>query len=314
MFNITCAERFVLTKKLFNFDFPVKYTEYERLNQDEFEKKVKDQDVIILHDLKITETIIKNNPNLKVVALCSTGYDHIDLPLVKKHNIKVCNIRDHANDAVAEHAFILMINLIKNFQQQLAVVKNGVWSKSSDSFLLAAPIQELKGKTLVILGKGNIGLSLAEKAKAFGMKVIFSERKNSNYCRPGYTPFKEAIAQADILSLHCQLTEETRNIINLETLKLMKKTSILINVGRGSLINDLDLVYALDNKIISGFGADVLNQEPPSINHPLLQVQSSNVLITAHIAWATDEVHERLFSQLESNINNNLKGIDQNLI
>ncbi|MFA3115465.1 D-2-hydroxyacid dehydrogenase [Acinetobacter pittii] len=314
MFNITCAERFVLMKKKFNFDFPVKYTEYERLNQEDFEKEVFNQHVIILHDLRITEKVIQNNPNLKVVALCSTGYDHIDLPLVKKYNIKVCNIRDHANDAVAEHAFTLMINLIKNFQKQLASVQDGEWSKSPDSFFLAAPTQELKGKTLVILGKGNIGLSLAEKAKAFGMKVIFSERKNNDNCRTGYIPFKEAIAQADILSIHCQLNDETKNLIDIEVLKLMKKNSILINVGRGALINDLDLIYALENKIISGFGTDVLNQEPPSINHPLLQIQSSNVLITAHIAWATNEVHERLFSQLENNINSNLKGIDQNLI
>lgn len=312
--KITCAEKGVLINKAFNFDFPVKYTEYEQLSQHEFYNQVHDQDVIIISDLKVDEQILANNPNLKLLALCSTGYDHVNIDLLKSKNVKVCNIRGYAGDAVAEHAFILMMNLIKNFSAQLNAVQSGAWSEGSVSFYLASPIRELKGKTLTILGKGEIGIALAQKAQAFGMNVIFSERKNAKNCREGYVAFDQAIQQADILSLHCELNDETRGMIDQSVLKKMKKDSILINVGRGGLINNHDVIQALENHEISGFGADVLDQEPPAANHPLLKINHPNVMITAHIAWATDEAQERLFSILEDNINKNISGIEQNLV
>lgn len=311
MIKVTCTEKYALINQKFNFDFECQYTEYQKLNQEEFYEKVHDQDVIILCDLNIDERILHNNPNLKLVALCSTGYNHVNIDLLKKHNIKICNIRNQANDAVSEHAFVLMINLIKNFQQQLLAVQEGLWN---EGFLLAAPMLELKNKTLVILGKGRIGLALAEKARAFGMHIIFSERKNSPICRDGYIPFEEAISQADILSLHCELNTETQNLIDLAVLKKMKPSSILINVGRGKLINDIDLVYALNHGLIAGFGTDVLSQEPPAKDHPLLVINHPNVLITGHIAWATNEAQQRLFTILENNINLNILGHAENLI
>ena len=312
--KITCAEKGVLINKAFSFDFPVEYTEYEQLSQQQFYHQVRDQDVIIISDLKVDEQILENNPNLKLLALCSTGYDHVNVDLLKSKNVKICNIRGYAGDAVAEHAFILMMNLIKNFGVQLNAVQSRAWSEGSVSFYLAAPMRELNNKTLAILGKGEIGKALAEKAQAFGMNVIFSERKNAEKCREGYVPFEQAIQQADILSLHCELNDETRGMIDQNVLKQMKKDSILINVGRGGLVNNQDVVQALKNNEISGFGADVLDQEPPAQDHPLLNINHPNVMITAHIAWATDEAQERLFSIIESNINQNIKGHSQNLI
>ncbi|MEZ2903596.1 D-2-hydroxyacid dehydrogenase [Acinetobacter terrestris] len=312
--KITCAEKGVLINKAFSFDFPVEYTEYEQLSQQQFYHQVRDQDVIIISDLKVDEQILKNNPNLKLLALCSTGYDHVNVDLLKSKNVRICNVRGYAGDAVAEHAFILMMNLIKNFGAQLNAVQSGAWSEGSVSFYLAAPMRELNKKTLAILGKGEIGKALAEKAQAFGMNVIFSERKNAEKCREGYVPFEQAIQQADILSLHCELNDETRSMIDQNVLKQMKKDSILINVGRGGLVNNQDVVQALKNNEISGFGADVLDQEPPAQDHPLLNINHPNVMITAHIAWATDEAQERLFSIIESNINQNIKGYSQNLI
>ena len=312
--KITCAEKGVLINKAFNFDFPVEYTEYEQLSQQNFYTQVHDQDVIIISDLKVDEQILANNPELKLLALCSTGYDHVNLDLLKSKNIKVSNKRDYADDAVAEHAFILMMNLIKNFGAQLNAVQNGTWSESSVSFYLASPIRELKGKTLAIVGKGEIGTALADKARAFGMNVIFSERKNAKNCREGYVAFDQAIEQADILSLHCALNDETRKMIDQNVLNKMKKDSILINVGRGGLINNHDVVHALENNQIAGFGADVLDQEPPTKDYLLLKTNHPNVMITAHIAWATDEAQERLFSILEDNVNKNILGIEQNLV
>ena len=311
--KITCAEKGVLINKSFSFNFPVQYTEYEQLSQDEF-YRITDQDVLIISDLKVDATVLDNNPNLKLLALCSTGYDHVDVALLKSKGIKICNIKGYAGDAVAEHAFMLMINLIKNFNQQQFAVRDGLWSQGSCSFYLAAPMGELKNKKLVILGKGEIGQSLAEKAHAFGMHVIYSERQSATTCRDGYMPFEQAIKEADILSLHCELNADTREMINQSVLTQMKKGSILINVGRGGLINDADVLSALENQTLAGFGADVLDQEPPSQNHILLNHPHPNMMITAHIAWATNEAQQRLFSILEDNINKNMLEIDQNLI
>ncbi|QIO08982.1 NAD(P)-dependent oxidoreductase [Acinetobacter lanii] len=312
--KITCVEKGVLINKAFQFDFPNEYTEYEQLTQQEFYDKVHDQDVLIISDLKVDARVLENNPNLKLLALCSTGYDHVDVALLKAKNVKIANIRGYAGDAVAEHAFILMMNLIKNFASQVNAVQQGQWSEGSVSFYLAAPIRELKNKTLAILGKGEIGASLAEKAKAFGMNVIFSERKNAVTCRDGYVPFDQAIQQADVFSLHCELNAETRGMIDADVLSKMKKDSILVNVGRGGLVNNQAVVEALESGHLGGFGADVLDQEPPPKDHPLLNVKHPNVMITAHIAWATDEAQERLFSILESNVNQNIQGHDQNLV
>lgn len=312
--KITCVEKGVLLNQAFQFDFPHEYTEYEQLTQQEFYDQVHDQDILIISDLKVDEKILEHNPNLKLLALCSTGYDHVDVALLKSKNIKIANIRGYAGDAVAEHAFILMMNLIKNFASQVNAVQQGQWSEGTVSFHLAAPIRELKNKTLAILGKGEIGTALAEKAKAFGMNVIFSERKHATTCREGYVPFEQAIQQADVFSLHCELNNETRGMIDADVLSKMKQNSILVNVGRGGLVNNLDVVHALERGHLGGFGADVLDQEPPSKDHPLLNVKHPNVMITAHIAWATDEAQQRLFSILESNVNQNIQGHDQNLV
>ena len=314
--KVTCAEKYVLINQQFKFDFPVEYSEFQQLDQEQFQTQVHNQDVIIISDLNVNEQVLANNPNLKLLALCSTGFNHVNLPLLKQHGVQVCNIRGYAGDAVAEHAFTLMMNLIKNFNQQTESVKQGLWSKGSSSFYLAAPMGELKNKTLTILGKGEIGVSLAQKAEAFGMKVIFSERKNARECREGYVPFELAVQQADILSLHCELNAETQHMLDESVIQLMKDKSILINVGRGGLVHDADLIQAIKSNKLAGFGTDVLHQEPPTDDHPLIQLQRShdNVLITGHIAWGTDKAQQRVFDILEQNINQNMQGHPQNLV
>lgn len=175
-------------------------------------------------------------------------------------------------------------------------------------------MQEFKNKKLVIVGKGEIGTSLALKAQAFAMQVIFSERKNATHCREGFMPFDQAIQEANILSLHCILNDDTKVMINLEVLSKMKNNSFLINVGLGALINTDNLIKALEEHRIAGFTSDVLDQEPPAQNHPLLKLQHPNLIITAHIAWATEEAQQRLFSILESNINLNMQGTPQKIV
>lgn len=311
--HITCAQKSVLLPLNFHFDFPVNYVEYSDLTQEEFEQKIHNQDVLIISSLNVNETVLNNNPHLKLLALCSTGYNHVNIELLHSRGIKVCNIRHYAGDAVAEHAFMLMLNLARHFNTLQDTVFSGEWSRSQKVCFFTAPMYELQGKTLTIIGKGEIGLSLAKKAQAFGMRVIFSARKGEP-CQEGFVPFEASIQQADFLSLHCDLNSSTKKIIDAYVLSLMKPSSILVNVARGGLIDEEALVTALEKKKIFGFGADVLDEEPPSETHPLLQLNHPNVILTSHIAWATEEAKKRLFTVLESNINNNIKGIDQNRI
>jgi len=311
--RITCAEKEILADSNFRFEFDAVYSEYSKLNQQQF-YEIKDQHILIVNKQVVDERVLANNPHLKLVAVCSTGYDHIDLPLLKQHGIHACNVRGYAGDTVAEHAFLLMINLVKNFVAQYRAVTNGDWSASAKTCYVAAPIHELAGRHLVILGRGEIGRALAEKARAFGMKVSFSERKNASVCRAGYIPFDQAIAQADILSLNCTLNEDTMHLIDASVLSGMRLGSFLVNVGRGGLVNENDVLEALRAGRMAGFATDVLIEEPPVSTHPFLKSTNENLIVTAHIAWATQEARNRMFEVINRNINAFVAGEPQNLI
>ncbi|HBP30768.1 MAG TPA: hydroxyacid dehydrogenase [Advenella kashmirensis] len=311
--RITCAEKEILADSAFRFEFDAIYSEYGKLNQQQF-YAVKDQNIVIINKQRVDERVIANNPQLRLIAVCSTGFEHINLPLLRKNGIQACNVRGYAGDTVAEHAFLLMMNLVKNFAAQYEAVKSGEWSASARSCFVAAPIQELKGKHLAIIGMGETGRALAGKAQAFGMKVSFSERKHAHACRPGYIPFEQAISQADILSLNCELNQDTHRLIDASVLSRMKSGSFLVNVGRGGLIDEDDVVQALQEGRIGGFATDVLNQEPPVKTHPFLMLKNMNVIVTAHIAWATQEARNRMFEVLNRNINAFVAGEPQNLI
>lgn len=311
--HITCVEKDVLINAPFKFDFDNHYSEYRKLTQQAF-YGIKNQDILIINKQIVDEQVIANNPSLKLLVLCSTGFDHVDMSLLKKHKIQACNVRGYAGNTVAEHAFLLMMTLVKNFRAQYEAVISGKWSESKQACFVTSSIFELDQKTLVILGKGEIGQSLAHKAQAFGMKVIFSERKNATVCRSGYMPFEQAIRQADVLSLNCELNQDTYHLIDAHVLQQMKPSSFLINVGRGGLINEQDLVKALHDKKIAGFATDVLTEEPPAKNHPLLQLNHLNTIITAHIAWASEEAQVRLFDVVQKNINAFVANHPQNLI
>ncbi|MDR6104952.1 glycerate dehydrogenase [Acinetobacter baylyi] len=314
--RITCTEKQYLGNQTFRFNFPVNYTEFEKLTQQQFYDQVKDQHVLIVNDLKVDQQVMDNNPELQLIALCSTGFDHVDIGLAKQRNIKVCNIKGYAGDTVAEHAFLLMLNLVKNLQFYQNSVVSGLWS-DSNCFCYQDhhfPIYDLKDKTLVIVGRGEIGQSLALKAQAFGMQVFFSERPNQEGCREGYIPFQTALQIADVLSLHCSLNADNRHMLNQETLNLMKPNSFIINVSRGGLVNEHDLLIALRTGRIAGYGADAMTQEPPPRDNPLLKSGLPNILLTPHIAWASEEAKQRMIEILVQNIHLNLDGIDHNRI
>ena len=234
----------------------------------------------------------------------ATGLDHIDLQAAQQYGVEVRNVHGYGNDAVAEHTFMLMLALMRQLPAYQRDVAAGLWEKSPFFCYKGAPIRDLNGKTLGIFGRGGIGKAVASRAQAFGMKILWGEHKNALDCRNGYTPFTQVLQQADIISLHCPLNEQTRNLIGENELKAMKPQAILINVGRGGLVDEQALVAALKYGHLAGAGVDVLSQEPPVNGNPLLSAHLPNLIITPHIAWGSKDAIQRILVMLEDNINN----------
>jgi len=209
---------------------------------------------------------------------------------------------------------MMMITLMRNLPAYKRDVAAGLWENSPFFCHLGAPMRDLNGKTLAIFGRGNIGQTLATYAQAFKMKVVFVEHKHAETVRDGYVSFDEAVRTADALSLHCPLTPETANMIGEAELQQMKPGAILINCGRGGLVDEAALVAALKYGQIGGAGFDVLTQEPPRDGNPLLKARLPNLIVTPHIAWASQEAANRLFDILVDNINRFVAGNPQNLV
>ncbi|MCT6882387.1 MAG: D-2-hydroxyacid dehydrogenase [Snodgrassella alvi] len=259
--------------------------------------------MVISNKVRINAEAIKNSPQLKLIAVPATGLDHIDQQAAQQHNVGIRNVRGYGNDTVAEHAMMLILALMRQLPAYQRDVAAGLWQSSPFFCHFGAPIRDLNGKTLGIFGKGGIGQALAARAQAFGMHVLWGEHKNAKDCRNGYTPFTQLIQQADVISLHCPLNEQTRNMIDETELKSMKPQAVLINVGRGGLVAEQALVAALKYGQLGGAGVDVLSEEPPVHGNPLLSARLPNLIITPHMAWGSEEAIQRICTMLENNIN-----------
>ena len=269
---------------------------------------------MITNKVVISAQAFAENPQLKLVAVTATGVNNVDVEAAKQNGTAVCNIRAYGNESVAEHAFMMMITLMRNLPAYQRDVAAGLWENSPFFCHLGAPMRDLNGKTLAIFGRGNIGKTLATYAQAFKMNVVFAEHKNAQNVRDGYVSFDEAIRSADVVSLNCPLTPQTANMIGEAELQQMKLGAILINCGRGGLVDEAALVAALKYGQIGGAGFDVLTQEPPRDGNPLLKSRLPNLIVTPHIAWASQEAANRLFDILLDNINHFVAGNPQNLV
>ena len=245
--------------------------------------------------------------------MAATGYDHIDLAAAKAAGVTVCNVRNYSSESVAQHAFMMLLALIRRLPDSMRDIAAGAWQQSPQFVHFNAPMHDLGGKTLAIFGRGNIGRTLAGYAQAFGMKVIWGEHKHAAAVREGYTPFQVALRQADAVSLHCPLNEHTRHMIGEAELHLMKPTAILINTGRGGLADEQAVSAALQQGRLGGAGFDVLSQEPPHQGNPLL-APLPNLIVTPHIAWASQEALLKMTEILEANITAFAEGKPQNVL
>lgn len=286
-------------------------TVFERTQQNQICERIGNSDAIFLNKINITEEILQSCPNLKYIGVLATGYNVVDIEAAKKHNIVVTNIPAYSSDSVAQHVFSFILHFTNHITSHNASVKNGDWIRCPDFCYWNAPLTELKGKTLGILGYGNIGKKVCEIGKAFGMNVISTTRSPKENMPP-LVSWEELLKCSDFLTLHAPLTPATENIINKDSLRLMKSTSYLINTARGGFIVEEDLSKALNDGVIAGYAADVISQEPMKENNPLLSAK--NCIITPHIAWAPLETRSRLQKIAFQNLKGWIEGKIQNQI
>jgi len=312
--HIVVLDRDTLVNRPFDFDFPHTLSSYGTTEAHETLERIRGADIVITNKVVISAQAFAENPQLKLVAVTATGVNNVDVEAAKQNGTAVCNIRAYGNESVAEHAFMMMITLMRNLPAYQRDVAAGLWENSPFFCHLGAPMRDLNGKTLAIFGRGNIGKTLATYAQAFKMNVVFAEHKNAQSVRDGYVSFEEAIRSADVVSLNCPLTPQTANMIGEAELQQMKPGAILINCGRGGLVDEAALVAALKYGQIGGAGFDVLTQEPPRDGNPLLKARLPNLIVTPHIAWASQEAANRLFDILLDNINRFVAGNPQNLV
>ena len=312
--HIVVLDRDTLVNRPFDFDFPHTLSSYGTTEAHETLERIRGADIVITNKVVISAQAFAENPQLKLVAVTATGVNNVDVEAAKQNGTAVCNIRAYGNESVAEHAFMMMITLMRNLPAYQRDVAAGLWENSPFFCHLGAPMRDLNGKTLAIFGRGNIGKTLATYAQAFKMNVVFAEHKNAQNVRDGYVSFDKAIRSADVVSLNCPLTPQTANMIGEAELQQMKPGAILINCGRGGLVDEAALVAALKYGQIGGAGFDVLTQEPPRDGNPLLKARLPNLIVTPHIAWASQEAANRLFDILLDNINRFVAGNPQNLV
>lgn len=284
---------------------------YERSQPEQIVERIGNSDAVFLNKINITEEILSKCPNLKYIGVLATGYNVIDLEAARKHNVTVTNIPSYSTDSVAQHVFAMITYFTNHVAIHDESVHNGDWISCPDFCYWKAPLMELTGKTLGIFGFGNIGKKVSKIAEAFGMNVICCTRTQKPDM-PVSVSFEELLKQSDFISLHAPLTEQTKNIINKDSIKLMRKSAYLINTARGGFVVEQDLADALNNDEIAGYAADVLLSEPMNKNNPLLKAK--NCIITPHIAWAPLETRARLQGIALENLKAWLNGTPQNVV
>ena len=280
---------------------------YPSTSSEQLLERIQNVDVIISNKVVVNAEAIQQCPNLKLILISATGTNNIDLVQAKKQGIVVCNCQAYGTSAVAQHTLMLMLNLATSFKQYERAVQNGDWNKASQFCLLDYPIIELEGKTLGILGYGELGKAVAKLAEAFGMKILVGALPNRPV-QENRIPFNELLSQVDFLTLHCPLSTDTQNLIDAKAFDAMKPSAFLINCARGGIVNEQDLADALIAGKIAGAATDVLMVEPPKDGNVLLNSEIPNLLITPHSAWGSVDARQRIVQQMVENVEAFKKG------
>lgn len=283
-------------------------TVYERTAPEEVRERAAGAEILLTNKVALDAQTLDALPELKYIGVMATGYNIVDVDAAKERGIIVTNIPAYSTDSVAQMVFAHILNITQQVQHYTGEVRNGRWSSNPDFCFWDTPLIELRDKKIGIVGLGHTGFNTARIAIGFGMEVHAYTSKSPFQLPPEVKKMEldELFGTCDIVSLHCPLTDSTRELVNAARLKLMKPTAILINTGRGPLVNEQDLADALNNGTIFAAGLDVLSQEPPRADNPLLTAR--NCYITPHIAWATTAARERLMQILLNNVKAYLDG------
>lgn len=288
----------------------VQWAYYDHTAPEAVAARISGAAIVITNKVVVGEPALAAAPRLKLICIAATGTDNVDLAAARRRGVTVCNVRGYATPSVVEHVFGLMLALTRRLGDYQRAVRDGRWQRSPHFSFIDYPIGELHGKTLGLVGYGELGRAVAQVAAAFGMKVMVANRGTA---QAGRVPLGELLAQADVVSLHVPLTAETRHLIAAPELRAMKRGALLINTARGGVVEEAALAAALRDGHLGGAAVDVLTQEPPADN-PLLAADIPNLIVTPHIAWASREARQRLVNALAENVAAFLEGRPRNVV
>lgn len=291
---------------------------------DTLDARLRDAECVIINKIALDDAVLRRAPRLRLVCLAATGTDNVALDEARSRGIAVANIRNYCAPSVTQHVFALVLALTQRLRDYDALLATGAWSRSTNFCLLDYPFRELSGKTLGIVGLGTLGRSVARAAQGFGMEVIaarrpYHEAAAADDAATGAdgvrrVAFTQLLARADVVSLHCPLTAQTRRLLDAAALARMRRDAVLINTARGALVDPIALVQALREGRIAGAGIDVLEREPPDEDEPLLAVRLPNLIVTPHVAWAAREARQRALDEIALNVRAFLSGERRNRV
>ena len=290
------------------------YIEYPGSHGDQVLERLAGATVAITNKVPLREALLRQLPELKLIAVAATGYDVVDVGYCREHGVAVANIRNYAVHTVPEHAFALILALRRNLIAYRDDVGRGVWNRCEQFCFFDHPIRDLHGSQLGIIGEGALGRAVAAIGAAFGMHAVFLDHPQRVGEDLEYQPLPRLLTESDVLTLHCPLLPSTRNLIGEAELRAMKRTAILINTARGGLVDERALAHALQEGWLAGAGIDVLTTEPPREGNPLLELHLPNLIVTPHIAWASLGAMQFLADQLIDNIDAWSRGTPRNLV
>ena len=297
------------------YDLPVKWTIYPNCLPSQVAERITTADIVLINKAPILAPQIKSASQLKLISIFATGTNIIDLEAAREKNIVVSNAVGYGTGSVVQHVWSLILALTTNLDGYRKAAMDGSWEESDFFCVMDFSVRELQGKVLGIVGAGELGSGVAKIAEAFGMQVIFAALPGRSHSpQPNRIPFKDLLARADIVSLHCPLTKETSGLIGTEELALMKKSAILVNTARGALVDEKALKEALQARIIAGAATDVLSVEPPVDGNVLLDERIPNLIVTPHVAWIARESRQRLIDQVAGNVKAFLDGKPQSQV
>ncbi len=289
-------------------------TVYERTRAEETVVRAAEADIVLTNKVVLGRREIEQLPRLRYIGVLATGYNVVDTVAAREHGVTVTNVPAYSTESVAQMVFAHLLTVTNRTEHYALQNRQGRWTASPDFCYWDTPLTELAGKTFGIVGLGNIGRRVAQIAQAFGMQVKALTSKRADELPAGVkkVELRELLATADVLSLHCPLTDTTRHLMNAQTLSLMKPTAILINTGRGPLVCDADVAEALQTGRLAAYCADVLTEEPPRSDNPLISLP--NAYFTPHVAWATREARVRLLQVAIDNVRAFVEGSPQNVV